>query len=85
MGEHLTEEAARHPACLIETLADLEEAEEYAEGKVREVVVLQWTMSAGMRADGYEEIFRERERLYRTLAWAVRIARRHHAATMGER
>ena len=47
MGEHLTAEVARHPACLIETLADREEAEEYAEGKVRQFVVLQRTMSAG--------------------------------------
>ena len=76
MGEHVTEDAARHPACLVETLADLEEAEEYAEGKVREFTVLQRRMSEEMRADGYEEVFRERARLYRTLAWAVRVVRR---------
>ena len=85
MDEHLTQEAAGQPVRLIETLADLEEAEEYAEGRVREFMVLQRTMSIQMRADGYEGVFRERERLYRTLAWAVRVARRHQPITMRER
>ena len=55
MDEHLTQEAAGQAVRLIETLADLEEAEEYAEGRVREFMVLQRTMSIQMRADGYEE------------------------------
>ena len=83
VDEHLTQEAAGQAVRLIETSRILI-AEEYAEGRVREFMVLQRTMSIQMRADGYEEPLRERERPHRTLAWAVRVARRHQPITMRE-
>ena len=83
MDEHLAQEPARRAARPIRTLADLREAEEYAESRVREFVVMGRVLSDEMRESGYEDICRERQRIYRTLAWAARMARRHQAA--GER
>ena len=73
MADQLAEEAPG----LIEPLADLEEAEDYAEGRVRELAFLLRTMSARVRQEGYDDLCREKLRLYRRLAWAVRVARRN--------
>ena len=73
MADRLAEEAPG----LIEPLADLEEAEDYAEGRVRELALLLRTMSANVRQEGYDDVCRERLRIYRRLAWAVRMARRN--------
>ena len=77
MTYHLAEEAPDHQPALIEPLADLEEAEDYAEGRVRELALLLRTMSARVREEGYDDICRGKLRLYRRLAWAVRVARRN--------
>ena len=82
MDEHLTQEVAGHPAGLIEPLADLEEAEDYAEGRVRELTHLLRIMSARAREEGYDDVCREKLRLYRRLAWAVRVARRSQGAVL---
>ncbi len=72
MADQLAEEAPG----LIQSLADLEEAEDYAEGRVRELAHLQRIMTDEMRESGYDDVCRERLRIYRRLAWAVRMARR---------
>ena len=61
----------------IKPLADLEEAQDYADGRVRELAFLLRTMSARVREEGYDDVCREKLRLYRRLAWAVRVARRN--------
>ena len=73
MADRLAEEAPG----LIEPLADLDEAEDYAEGRVRELAYLLRTMSDRVREEGYDDICQEKLRLYRRLAWAVRVARRN--------
>lgn len=72
MADRLAEEAPG----LIEPLADLEEAEDYAEGRVRELTFLLRAMSDRVREEGYDDVCREKLRLYRRLAWAVRVAKR---------
>ncbi|MFZ1429991.1 MAG: hypothetical protein WAS21_24875 [Geminicoccaceae bacterium] len=73
MADQLAEEVPG----LIEPLADLEEAEDYAESRVRELAHLQRIMTDEMRETGYDDVCRERLRIYRRLAWAVRMARRN--------
>lgn len=79
MDEDITERAAAQRPGLIEPLTDLEEAGEYAESRVRELTVLQRRMTKEMRESGYEDVCRERLRIYRTLAWAARMARHTRA------
>ena len=59
MADQLAEEAPG----LIEPLADLEEAEDYAEGRVRELAHLQRIMTDEMRETGYDDVCRERLRI----------------------
>ena len=69
MADQLAEDAPG----LIDPLADLEEAEDYAEGRVRELTLLLRTMSARVREEGYDDVYRERLRIYHRL---VRVVRR---------
>lgn len=77
MDENHAQQEDKHQPGLIEPLADLEEAEDYAESRVRELTHLLRRMSDELRESGNDDVCRERLRIYRRLAWAVRMARRN--------